>query len=229
MGLDVFVMPLWKFKAGDFTSPIESALGVRPKYATPDGIVEQPTSVSWWARWRAKREVAAIRKAVAKTNRTEVRWNDEGGMVFSCQWPHFAPIRAYATWLDCRDRLAEFTTPPDDDYYKHPALEQEVEKLSCPHLVQHGLYSGYFLPCDFEVMGDVEPYKIFGQWPASHSVGSSPRLLRELDFVQEHLQVPDGDEYDQADPLSRVKEDYAQLREIAELSVRHGLPIIFWG
>ncbi len=64
MGLDVFVMPLWKFKVGDFTSPIESALGIRAKYGSPDGIEEQPASVSWWRRWRAKREVAAIRKSM---------------------------------------------------------------------------------------------------------------------------------------------------------------------
>jgi hypothetical protein len=51
MGLDVFVMPLGKFKVGDFTSPIEWALGIRPKLATPDGSFEQPTSVPWRDRW----------------------------------------------------------------------------------------------------------------------------------------------------------------------------------
>jgi hypothetical protein len=229
VSLDVFVMPLWKFKVGDFTPPIESALGVRPKYASPDGIVEQPTSSWWWERCRARREVAAIRKSMAKVNRAAIRWKDEGRTVFSCQWPDFTAIRAYTTWLDCRDRLPEFTTPPENDYHKHPVFEQEIERLSCPQLVQHGLYNGYFLPCDFELMGDVEPYTIFGHWPASRPVGSTPRLLRELDSVQEHLQVPDDYKYDEKDPLNPVKQDYRQLRKAAELSVRHGLPIIFWG
>ena len=30
MALDAYVMPLWRFKAGDFTSPIEENLGVKP-------------------------------------------------------------------------------------------------------------------------------------------------------------------------------------------------------
>ncbi len=229
MRLDVFVMPLWKFKVGDFTSPIESALGIRPKFASPEGISEQPTSVSWWARWRAKREVATIRKSVSKMNRSDLRWNDEGRMVFSCQWPDFTSIRAYASWLDCRDRLPGFTPPPENDYSKHEAFQQEIARPTCPQLVQHGLYNGYFLPCDFEVMGDVEPYKIMGQWPASHPVGSTARLLVELDFVQEHLQVSDDYEYDEDDALRSVKEDYIQLRKAAELSIHYGLPIIFWG
>jgi hypothetical protein len=109
--------------------------------------------------------VAAIRKSVAKANRTAIPWSDDGKMVFSARWPDFAPIRAYASWLDCCDRLPEFTPPPEDDHSKHPALEQEIARLSCPHLVEHGLYNGYFLPCEFMVMGDLEPYKMSGHWP----------------------------------------------------------------
>jgi hypothetical protein len=95
--------------------------------------------------------------------------------------------------------------------------------------VEHDCYNGYYLPCEFERVTQVEPYLIFGEWPASKSVGSTPRLLRELDLVQAQLQVPDGYDYPADDPLVEVKAAYLQLREVAQLSCQHGLPIIFWG
>lgn len=229
MGLDVFVMPLWKFKVGDFTPPIEAALGIRPKVATPEGIADGPGSepVSFWARWRAKREVAAIRRSVAKANPgASIRWRDDGPAVFERQCPAFSAIRAFALWLDGRDRLPAFDAPPEGDYHKHPAFELAIEHPSCPHLVGHGLHNGYFLPADFATLGDVEPYLIFNHWPASHPVGSTPRLLRELDLIRSHLPAsPPGDD----GPLAPVRRDHDRLREAAELSHRHGLPIIFWG
>jgi hypothetical protein len=43
MALDVFVMPLWKFKAGDFTAPIEQTLGVKPTVVS----LSQPRAEPW--------------------------------------------------------------------------------------------------------------------------------------------------------------------------------------
>jgi len=229
MGLDVYVMPLWRFKVGDFRSPIEGATGIRPKIVTADGIEERPASVGWLGRWRAKRQVAAIRKAVESVNRTRLRWDDEGGVVYSEQSGGMEALRAYAKWLDCADRMPEFGPPPEGDFYKHPVMGMEVERLSCPHLVEHDCYNGYFLPCKFARLAEVEPYKIFGHWPATRSVGSGVRLLQELDLVQGRLKVPEGYDYPQDDPLVAVKAAYLQLREAAELSCRHGLPLIFWG
>jgi hypothetical protein len=227
--LDVYVMPLWRFKAGDFHSPIEAAVGMRPKIVTADGLDERPARAGWFSRWRARRQVAAIRKAVESINGVPVEWADDGGVVYERQSFGFESLRAYANWLDCREQFPQFDPPPEGDYYKHPVMSVEVGRLSCPHLVEHDCYSGYYLPCEFERMVRVEPYLIFGQWPASRAVGSSPRLLRELDFVQATLQVPEGYQYPADDPLVAVKAAYLQLREVAELSCRCGLPIIFWG
>jgi hypothetical protein len=229
MGLDVYVMPLWRFKVGDFRSPIEVATGIRPKIVTADGIEERPARIGWLARWRARRQVAAIRKAVESANGIRIRWVDEGGVVYAEQSRGFEALRAFAKWLDCRDQFTEFGPPPQGDYYKHPVMAAEVSRLSCPHLVEHDCYNGYYLPCEFERVTQVEPYLIFGEWPASKSVGSTPRLLRELDLVQAQLQVPDGYDYPADDPLVEVKAAYLQLREVAQLSCQHGLPIIFWG
>jgi hypothetical protein len=43
------------------------------------------------------------------------------------------------------------------------------------------------------------------------------------------VQVAEGYDYPTDDPLIAVKTAYLLLRELAELSCRHRLPIIFWG
>jgi hypothetical protein len=228
-------MPLWRFKVGDFTSPLESHFGIRPKTISVDGIVERPTTVGWFQRWRARRDVRAICKAVSKANGTPARWNDDGDVVYSRQGHWFEALRAYARWLDCRMQFPLFDPPPVNDpgdridYYKHPVWNVEVAALSCPHLVEHDCYSGYYLPCEFKKMVDVEPYLMFGVRPSVRPVGSSPRLLRELDYVQQSLQAPEDGEILPDDPLFVVKDAYLQLRKIAELSCQHGLPVIFYG
>jgi hypothetical protein len=229
MGLDIYVMPLWRFKAGDFRTPLEAA-GFRPKVITPDGEVERPSSVGWLGRWRARRVVAAVRKAVEAANGVRVRWRDDGGAVYGRQSGGMEALRAFARWLDLREEFPEFGPPPEGNYYQHPALTFEGDRPpSCPHLVGHDCHSGYFLPCEFERLAEAEPYLILGHWPASRSVGSSPRLARELALVGEHLRVPEGYDVPDDDPLAAVRAAYLQLTEVAGLSCRHGLPIIFWG
>ncbi len=245
MSLDVYVMPLHRFKSGDFRSPIEIATGIRPKIIVPGEYA--PAKQGWFARLFRRggnrpdvkqdepeevdhrRSVDEIRRAVEATNGIPISWTDEGDVIYSQQSGGMIALQAYAKWLDCRDRHSMFEAPPEGDYHRHPILSENVDHLSCPHLVGHDCYNGYFLPCDFEKLVDVEPYLIFNQFPATRSVGSSPRLIRELDFVQVTLQVPEDYEYPGEDPLFDVKAAYLQLRAVAELSCRHGLPIIFWG
>ena len=63
--------------------------------------------------------------------------------------------------------------------------------------------------------GPVEPFSILGNWAASRVVGSSPRLLRELEFVGGSLKVGEGYNYPADDPLVTVKAAYLQLQEVA--------------
>jgi hypothetical protein len=101
--------------------------------------------------------------------------------------------------------MPQFVIPEDGDYYKHPVLECGIERPTCPHLIEHDCYSGYFLPCDFELMAEVEPYQLYDNWSFSKPVGSSFRLIRELKFVQSELKVPDDYLFSDDDPLSPVK------------------------
>lgn len=238
MALDIYVMPLWRFKAGDFSSPIEREMGLRPRIVTPEGFVERPTAVGWLARWRARREVASLQKSVGTACGTRVVWRDDGDVVYTGQGNDMLPIRVYARWLDFRDRFPTFEPPPDDDWREHPVWKVEYEdlsRISCPHLLGHSFFSGYLLPCEFARPVEAEPYRIFNQWPAAHSVGSSPRLLRELEAVGGHLgplaeeELSADEEIPADDPLFPVKVAFRQLRKVVSLSCRHGLPVIFWG
>jgi len=229
MALDIYVMPLWRFKAGDFSSPIEAAIGIAPRVVTPDGVEDAAPRVGWLGRWRARREVEAARKAVEAANKVPVRWRDEGDVALGEQSGGMEPLRAYAVWLDHRDLLPEFESPPDGDYTRHPALGLDIDRpFTCPHLVGHDCFSGYFLPCDFERLVQVEPHLIMGHWPASKTVGSGVRLRRELATIAAQLR-PDAEDGPPDGPLRRVRFAFRQLHKAVEVSMLRGLPIIFWG
>lgn len=229
MSLDLYVMPLWRFKAGDFRSPIEVQLGIRPRIATADGMDSVPRPPSWIARWRAKREVAKLKRLVSRANSVPIDWKDEGDVVHSGQTYGMTPLKAYARWLDCREQLPTFDPPSDHDYDKHPVFSIEMEGTSFPHLLYHDCYNGYYLPVVFSSVVEAEPYLVYGHWPATRSVGSSPRLRRELDRIQEELCVPDEYDYPKDDPLIAVRAAYKTIRKAVELSCQHALPLIFWG
>ncbi len=227
MALDVYVMPLWRFKVGDFHSPIEKAIGIRPKIFGVNGVVVQrPAKFGWRDRWKAQRDVKAICRSVEKANGSRIRWNDEGDVVYGEQSRGFESLRGYAKWLDCRDQFPEFRVTRDHSY---PFWTVAIARLSCPHLVTHDCHCGYYLPCDFAEPLDVEPFVAYADVMTARRVGSSVRLLRELDAVQESLAVPEDYAYPADDPLVGVKAAFLQLRKVAELSCRHGLPVIFWG
>jgi hypothetical protein len=118
------------------------------------------------------------------------------------------------------DNPWDFGEPaPGGDYYKHPVMQLESDRpFRCPHLVGHDCYCGYYLPCDFEKVVQVEPYQV-EDWSFSRSVGSSIRLRDELDFIETQL----------AAAPEEVKAACLQMRTVVDLSCQHGLPISFHG
>src|SRR6516165_7360004 len=105
MALDIYVMPLWRFKAGDFMSPIESALGIKPRVVTAEGIHELPRAVDKAKRLSCQQEVADICKRVEAVNKVRIKWKDEGDVQYASQCWGIQALRAYARWLDLRDRV----------------------------------------------------------------------------------------------------------------------------
>lgn len=238
MSLDVYVMPLWRFKAGLVTTTAQRLLGVQGLVLSPGGVQTPPPSVEPGSyeermmRRRAEGDVRKIIEAVERNNGVRVAWKDEGDIVYQRQaHGSFAGLRAYARWVDLRDRLGDFARPPRGDYYSHPALVQEHtdRPMGFPHLVQHDLHSGYYLPCEFEKVTYTDPFTGYGSVTFQRAVGSSLRLLVELEKLNEHLQVPDEYRGEPDDHLASVKAAWVQLREMACLSCDRDLPIVFWG
>ncbi len=245
MALDVYVMPLWRFKAGYFETALEEKLGCKVTFVSPQGLFSLPNR---WRRFRsftARREVRAVRKAVTSQVGQAINWRDDGGVLYSERPPGFEDLRAYGKWLDHRDEFPEFLPPPDRDFYKHPVRQlADKPNMTCPQLVNHDCYSGYYLPCEFDTLAEVEPYEMFGR-TFTRSVGSSFRLRDELQALNEHLKLDirdwsereseavgwvkiDGRTFPD-DPMYYVKWGLQILHDASRISCEHGLPIIFWG
>jgi hypothetical protein len=234
MGVDASFMPIWKYKVGDFQTPLEAS-GLAPgrtyTYILAEGALKRQRSPGLVARWRAKREVKRLAREVSAANGGQaISWNDEGEIVYSQQFRVDHEIKSYLWWWDRRDLFGDFKLPIEGDESARPFWATEPERCpSFPHLSRNSYYNDYFLPVDFEHVAEVEPYKIFDTWTGSKRVGSTPRAWREFQTINEQLRVPSQYEWDEADPLSPVRAAFLQLREILESSQRHGLPVIFWG
>ncbi len=258
MALDVYVMPLWRFKAGDFTSPIEAALGIKPTIISLSGeqTPSPPARPPWYLRWLAALgiieitvepdppdpavvraaavwEVNALKAEMSRLTGGPVDWHDEGGVHYSQQFHASGFLRAFAAWHDHRDALPEFLpAPPDKDRDYYPVWDQpEPVRRQFPTLAKHSLYTGYFLPVPFAGVYEVEPFKMMGHWDAHHDAASSQTVLAELDELLASVAglLAAGGSPEHVKFVEAAKTWAGILREICALSVEHGLPVIFYG
>jgi len=253
MALDAYVMPLWRFKAGDFTSPIEENLGVKPNVislADPSpppapwylrllatiGITEfappPPEPTREQRRAAAVQEVDALKARLTEMTGTPIDWPDEGSVQYHKQFHEPVTMRAFAAWHDHHDELPEFTSPPGQDYYKHPVWSlPKPSKRRFPTLVDHSLHTGYLLPLPFEGNYRVEPFKIMDHWQFFHDVASSETILREAtDFLDFLSTVPAADGQVSGEiPLRDIRWYAEELQCMCRVSLEHHLPVIFCG
>jgi hypothetical protein len=242
MSLDVYVMPLWRFKAGYFESPLERHLGLKPKVIN---LSTASYSWQWLSARQARRDVRLLQTAVQEQVGALVRWRDEGTVVYAERPGGFEALRAYAKWIDYRQKMPRFDPPDDGDYYKHPVwLLPDNREDSCFHLVNHDCYSGYFLPCKFRGVARVEPFEVFGR-AFQRSVASSFEVQEELQSVNSYLELDvenwkkdaeshrhvsgSGGRSQPADPLYFVKAGFTALNAAVDASLKHELPVIFHG
>ena len=253
MALDVFVMPLWRFKAGIFKSPIEEVLGIKP--TTLSLSEPSPPRPPWHLRllaWlgviqlvepeppptpaeryeEARREIDALKEEMTRLTGVTVDWQDVGESVYSQQFHGQEFLRNFAAWCDHVEALPMFPETPQGSH-KNPVWDQpEPAQRRFPTLVGHSMYTGYFLPVPFERVYKVEPFKLGGWWEVFHSVASTQTVLRELNDL---LSFVDTLPVREPKPGHlRTDEDAArmvagQLRGVCELSLEHGLPVIFYG
>jgi len=123
MSLDVYVMPMWRFKAGDVETATERLLGRPTKRLTPEGIFTRKRVQGYFARRRAKREVRRVVAEAEEKLHLRIQWHDEGEVVHAEQasWG-FEALRAYAKWLYLKDIFPAFDEPPEANFYKHPVM-----------------------------------------------------------------------------------------------------------
>jgi hypothetical protein len=247
-------MPLWRFKAGDFTSPIEATLGIKPTIISPDMPPPLP-SAPWYLRLLAKigiiqffpppseptpeerrtvaiQEVDALKTQLTEMTGTTIDWPDEGEVHYNKQFHDPSVLRAFAAWHDHRDELPEFLVAPELRYYKHPVWKlPKPAKRRFPILAQHSLYAGYFLPVAFEGIHLVEPYKSWGDREFFHDVASTQPVIRELaDLLEFIATVPEVRETEHGSiPVGDARWYAEELQRICSLSFQHTLPVIFYG
>jgi hypothetical protein len=249
MALDAYVMPLWRFKAGDFTSPLEEAFGIEPavisladrppsqapwyvRLFAKVGIIEPPKPTREERRTAAVREVDALKAQLTAMVGTPIDWPDEGRVHHNQQFHRPETLRAFAAWHDHRDELPEFTSPPEQDYWKHPVWKLPGPATRrFPTLVGHTLHTGYLFPVPFEGSYKVEPFKIMDRWEYFHHVASSQTILREAtDFLAFLATIPAANQAEQGPiPFRDIRWYAEELQRMCSLSMEHRVPVIFHG
>lgn len=231
VSLNLYVMPLCRFLAGDFDTPL-ARMGIPFKRVTPAGVFDPPKAGSASADDIAlgRRKAVNIIEKVGESNRVTVAWPDRGDAVYTAQAHGMDGLRAYATWLDYGDKLPDFQLR---EYDRHPVwrLHKNLHRpATFPHLAQHGLSHGYFLPCDFVKPVIVQTLRI-GSFSLPVHACSAVRLAAELEAINDLLRVPDP--FPHAEwanhPYYSIFTAFDQLRTVARLSREHRLPIIFEG
>ena len=246
-------MPLWRFKAGDFTSPIEATVGVKPTTISPEErfwrrspwylrllatlrlieYVPPPPGPSLEERRTAAvQEVDGLKAQLTQLIGIPIDWVDEGDVHYNKQFHDPSVLQAFAAWYDHRNELPEFLPAPELQYYKHPvrSLPKPV-KRRFPTLAGHSLYIGYLIPVPFEGIHLVEPFKSWGDMEFFHDVASTQTMMRELaDLLEFMATVPEvREEQHGSVPVADARWYAEELQRMCVLSIEHHVPVIFYG
>jgi hypothetical protein len=225
MALDLHVMPLWKFWAGEYTTATE-------RFAASTGVpmsrVGRPKAL--YDPHEAQHLAKGVRLWIERQTGVSQAWEDDGDIAFSEQFQLDAihAVRAYAAHTDMSpDGPFEIIT----DFHRSPAVRRILAGVPTefPHLVFHEDNQGFYVPVDFEY-----PMKLMGKAP---TVGSSVQLMIELATLRRGLgDFPDfaarqqGEQGQEPHPgVALVKHGLAFLYHVCWTSVQTRLPIIFDG
>jgi len=224
MSLDIHVMPLGKFWAGEYTTGAE-------RFATAQGIPYTRSSPKGIApRDQAYKAAKNVRQWMEQGSfLTEPAWEDDGEIVFSEQFRFEAlhAVKAYAAHQERSDEVFNATT----DFTEAPFIKRVYAgaQTDFPHLIHHEDNTGFYVPLDFP-----HPKKLMGQPP---TVGSSIKLMMELASLRRKLgPLPTYEEWQAGTPIEAenpslewVKYGVLFLYQACWLSVQHQLPIIIDG
>jgi hypothetical protein len=225
MALDVMVLPLRRFLLGDFTTGIEQLMGGAEKVHRVD-----PHGFTWLRRratgriaeWRANRQVRQIVRSFEAANPgVDATWPDEGDILYSRQLHYdlHTALLAYFFWMERHDVFGPFRMPTDDERQDFYAVRRHDPPKY--HLVKHGMWSGFLLPCGGDEVVTLE---------TDQRVGSSIAAKKDLKLMAGTLDLatsPDAIEWDAPD--ASVQAGWHILNHVVTLSLQHHLPVVFWG
>ena len=139
-------------------------------------------------------------------------------------------LRRLAAHAEKGNDLNSLSAADDDDDEVDPLLAdiwEGVEQTKYVHLINHQGEGGYYLPVDFEepIWLSYEGEEEEGDdWNDEDvvSFGSSPALIRELTELEGRLGGV------QSDLARGAAEALRTMREAAQKSVEHSMPLILW-
>lgn len=240
MAIDCYVMPLWRFFAGDFTTAIERftqgnmrrvILGAEPR-------VEEPkSSVGIVDRWRAKRKVQYFRRCVSRESGQAVAWTDSGPIAYQSQFHHDDIVSLYIAWRSLQDKL-----PPYDELLRYEdgrpgwRLVSQIKdwRPMYPQLYGLGHAMTIAIPCVLHAPTII--WREEGCWGEVYTrVYSGPDALQEIERICDELGIDDdfqawepGWEDRYSDEWGRLFDGVSIVRRILRLGHEHQLPAIFW-
>jgi hypothetical protein len=224
MALDIHVMPLWRFWAGQYTTAMERLAertgSTMSRIGNPKALYDE----------REARQLAkAVRLWIEQKTGTTDAWEDDGDIAFSEQFQFEAvhAVRAYAAHTEISDEPFDLT----GEFHHSRALRRVLAGVPTdfPHLIHHEDNAGFYVPADF-----ARPLKLMGKPP---TIGSSVRLMIELANLRRGLgDFPDytarqsGEQDDEPQVgLAWVKHGIAFLYHVCWTSVQARLPVTFDG
>jgi hypothetical protein len=219
MGLVVYVMPLWRYLAGDYEA-------AQARFGADAGSRALSVSPA-----EARTFVARLRHGFRDVSRNAMRWHDRGEAVFARPFnvESWNALRAFAA--DQQYPVERFNFGKES--HRHPGLHEVLygHGSAFEHTVKQHETGGFYLPVDF-----ARPLELTVREDASSTIlaGSSIALLRELNLLGPRIgldrdlgELEPGEVFAvRPEPLQYVKFGWAFLRHVARLSVQHRLPII---
>lgn len=140
MGLDLLIMPLWRYLAGQFEGPVE-------QYATRIGN-PKPSDSEIVARNRARHVREEVERRVGRV----LSWSDEGEVALAVQYHYrsLQALRAFAAYQEYPlGQPFALDAAPED----HPSLAR-IYYQNAPtrfrHLIDHSDCAGFYLPSEFD-------------------------------------------------------------------------------
>jgi len=247
MAVDMYVMPLWRFKTRYFEPVMDrfcKEMGTTGKRISPGGIEEMGGEVVVPAAYDvtvAKNQVTWLQLYVSHQAGSKITWRDEGDVLYGKQAHGMADLRTFAKHMEVHGHKEGFVPPEPHSEGKHPVWRETAPPGSPPSrlyplLTGFNFSNGYVLPGDFAGLLKGDTYVDFMQRELTRPVVSVKSMLEELGRLGEALAVPCGAEpHDDFAPNGCPKElflvfaAFRQLGEVLRLSAQSDLPVIFWG